>query len=285
MKQLPFLIFLVLISFACKQKNESLTPAQDTLNVPAEPIGGRKLVFQDCNAIIVGEGVRLRTSPDVKAEVVEKLNTGILLKIIKRGDKKVHLGQLNVCDPDGFYWYEVMEAGGKRGWVYGEFLYELVIRGRNDDILDETDQILMRSKFTFNDKLYGVGYANAVRTGIVEQVGAPNDTTCIEYLMPFLYQENEGQVYPLRFITNKRNRFPMTSLTRDMAYFQYSIGGRFDDYPDVFRMTDNELQITMVRDLEEEEEEDLFIYTLRIKAATGYFTATPADSGKEYRPE
>jgi hypothetical protein len=32
-----------------------------------------------------------------------------------------------------------MEAGGKRGWVYGEFLYELVIRGRNDDILDETD--------------------------------------------------------------------------------------------------------------------------------------------------
>lgn len=283
MKQLPFLIFLAMISFACKQKNESLTPAQDTLNVLADSIKGRKLVFQDCNAIVVGEGVRLRSAPDVKAEVVEKLNTGTLLKIIKRGDKKVHLGQLNVCDADGFYWFEVMESGGKRGWIYGEFLYELVIRGRNDDILEETDHKLMGKTFRFNDKIYRVGYANAVRTGIVEQVGAANDTICIEYLMPFLYQESEGQVYPLKFSPNKRNRFPMTSLTRDMAYFQLSIGGRFDDYLDAFRMAENELQLTIARDMEEEGE-DPFLYTLLIKAATGHFTATPADPGKEYIP-
>jgi hypothetical protein len=280
MKQVVFILLAVIVLFGCRQKNESLHENQDSLNGNGlANDSARRLVYQDCNAIVVGEGVRLRAQPDTKGEVIEKLNTGTLLKIIRSGDKKVIMGKSDQCNPDGFYWYEVLESGGKRGWIYGEFIYRLIIKGRNDENLDDLQTKLFSRQYMYKTQWYGLGYAVATRPVKYDQ---EEDTVCVDYVMPFLFADKEGVVYPFKFIPNKKNKILMPDLTREKGYFQFAWGSYYDDYLWGYRMIDDELQLTLARELDFEDEP--FLYTLRIQQGTGIFTATPADPGKEYIP-
>ncbi|MFO7723312.1 MAG: SH3 domain-containing protein [Bacteroidales bacterium] len=281
MKQGIFIVMAALLIVGCKQKNESLQLNSDTLTGSAlAHDSARRLVYQDCNAIVVGEGVRLRSAPDTKADVVEKLNTGALLKIIRSGEKKVILGKGDQCNPDGFYWYEVLESGGKKGWIYGEFIYRLIIKGRNDENLDDLQAKLFSRQYMFGEQWYGLGYAVASRAVKYEE---ETDTVCVDFVMPFFYHEKEGVVYPFKFIPNNKNKIIMSDLTKEKGYFQFAWGSYNDDYLWGYRMIDDELQLTLAR--ESDFEEDPLLYTLRVRPGTGLFTATPADSGKEYLPK
>lgn len=287
MKGIPVLIILtvMLLISGCKGKNESLDPAAgDTLQVRDTSMQGQKLMFKDCDAMVVGEGVRLRTAPDLKADVVEKLHTGSLLRIVGPGDKKVSLSSYNACDPDGYLWYEVITASGERGWLYGEFIYQLLIPGKNVSPaeFDDPDLKMLSRVYMFNDKWYKLGYATADRTQIYRQQGVPADTVCVEYTLPFFYNEQEAVAFPWQFVHNRRNRIDMFDLTKDRGFYQMVLDGLYSDFTDAFRMLDHELQVTMARDYDDGDEP--FRYTLRIRFANGAFTATPADPGKEYLP-
>lgn len=270
----------ILLLISCRQKHESLDPDADSLLVVPDSVDMlRKLVFQDCNAIVVGEGVRLRSAPDTKAEVVEKLNTGTLLKIIKPGDKRVLLGAPDNCNPDGYFWYEVIEAGGKRGWIYGEFIYHLMIKGRNDDELDPVQRRLFAASFSFNSDDFSFGYA---RSGLRTAQYEDGDHKCLSYLMPFLYSNSGGTVHPLKFTANRNNNIHMPDLTKEKGYFRFTVGGILDDQLIGYRMYSDFLQLTLSRDMDDDEP---YLYTLNLKPSSGVFTATPADPGKEYFPK
>lgn len=282
MHKILLVVFGALLLMSCRQKNETLHPGADSLSAGADSLAlNRKLVFLDCNAMVVGEGVRMRETPDTRAEVVEKLNTGVLLKIIRTGDKKVLMGNPERCNPDGHFWYEVMESGGKKGWIYGEFLYPLIIKGRNDQELHAGLQSMTSRKYMFGEQWYQIGFA---ASGYRQFITPVNDTLCVDYIMPFLYADNEGVTYPLRFLPNKKNRIHMEDLTKDMGYLRFTNGGRFDDKVSAFRMLEDELQITIERELAVDGVEP-FPYTLCIKAADGYFYATPSDPGKVFLPQ
>lgn len=279
MKNGVLAIMAIILLAGCKQKHESLEDDADSLLIVADSIDmQRKLVFQDCNAIVVGEGVRLRSAPDTKAEVVEKLNTGRLLKIIKPGDKRVVLGTPDHCNPDGYFWYEVIEAGGNRGWIYGEFIYHLMIRGRNDAELDPVQRRLFAATFGFNDEDYNFGYARSGVRSVQYEDGSP---FCVSYLMPFLYRSNTGNVYPLKFTANRKNTLHMPDITKEKGYFRFAVGGALDDQLIAYRMEKDVLQLTLGRDIGEDEQ---FIYTLNLRPSSGVFTATPADPGNEFLP-
>jgi hypothetical protein len=281
MRRILLIVMAALTIVGCKQKNESLHENADTLAGAAlAHDSARRLVYQDCNAIVVGEGVRLRSEPDTKADVVEKLNTGTLLKIIRSGDKKVVMGKGDQCNPDGFFWYEVIESGGKKGWIYGEFIYRLIIKGRNDENLDDLQAKLFSRQYMFREQWYGLGYAVATRPAKYDE---EEDTVCVDYVIPFFYNEKEGVVYPFKFMPNKKNKVLMYDLTKEKGYFQFAWGSYHDDYLWGYRMLDDELQLTMAREIDFDEEP--FLYTLIIRQGTGIFTATPADPGKEYLPK
>ncbi len=274
-------LFVVLFVFliSCRHKNESLQPVADTSQTFADTIQpGRKLAFRECNALVVGEGVRLRSAPDITSEVVEKLNTGALLRIIRSGDSKVLLGPHDPCNPDGFSWCEVIGSGGERGWIYGEFIFRLVIKGRNDSLLDNLQLKLFKRHYKFNEQWYRMGFATALRSAVFPK----GDTACVRYLIPFMYLEQEGIAYPLKFFPNKKNIVNMATLTKEQGYFQFTRGGLHDDSLDAYRMLDDELQLTLAR--QSDPEEDPFRYTLVMKPATGFFSVIPTDPGREYLP-
>lgn len=279
MKNGLLILSLLLIIFGCRQKHESLEPESDTLTGGFDTTDlQRKLVFQDCNAIVVGEGVRLRSTSDTRSEVIEKLNTGTLLKIVKPGDRKVVLGKPDECNPDGYFWYEVIESGGKRGWIYGEFMYQLIVKGRNDGELDNVQKKILGAQFNFGAGQYSFGFASAGRRAVRYEDGDPK---CVEYLIPFLYLNAEGSVYPLKFVPNSKNQLYMPDLTKEKGYFRFTRDGAFDDKLIAYRMEKDILQLTLARDLGEE---DPYLFTFNLKPAAGSINATPADSGKEFIP-
>ncbi len=278
-KLLWILVILAALS-SCRHKNENLHNAKDSIQGSDTSLTNRKLGFMDCNAVIVGEGVRLRATPETKGEVLEKLNTGTLLKIIRAGDKKVLMGNPDQCNSDGFFWYEVMESGGKRGWVFGEFIYPLVISGRNDDDLDSNLRKLMVRSFMFGEKWYQVGIA---RSGYRSFVTPGNDSLCVEYLMPFFWQKDQGTILPVKYFTNPRNKLRMVDLTREQNYFRFTVGGMFDDKLTGFRSEGEVLLWAMARELAIDGQEP-FTYILEVKPAQSFFSVSPAAPGKALPP-
>ncbi len=273
--------FIVLLFTGCRQKQEKISQDNDSILDQNDTLPlSRNLVFMDFNAVSVGEGVRLRIAPDIKAEVVDKLNTGSLLKIIRKNNIKVSMGQVNECDPDGYFWYEVIASDGNRGWIYGEFIYKLIIPGRKHEMINDLTSELLKKSFNFSGKNFKMSFAEAERT-MVYQGTYKVDTMCVVYQMPLFYNDQEGVVYPLQYFRNRKNRIDMDGLTTDKGYYQMLLDGRYDDFIDAFRMTDNELQLTIARDFFDD---DPFRYTLIIKYESGIFTATPADPGKEFLP-
>jgi len=286
-KSIPVVILLavILLLSGCKGKNETLDHVStDTLQSPDTSMQGRRLTFKECDAMVVGEGVRLRVSPDLKSEVVEKLHTGSLIRIIGPGDRKVSLGSYNECDPDGYLWYEVITASGERGWLYGEFIYHLRIPGQTESPaeFDDPELKMLSRVYMFNDQWYKMGYATAERTQIYRQPGVDPDTMCVEHILPFFYLEKEAVAYPWQFVANRKNRIDMFGLTKDKGYYQMLLDGLYSDFADAFRMLDQELQLTVARDYDDDDEP--FRYTLRVRLSNGTATATPADPGKEYLP-
>lgn len=263
-------ISLILVS-ACRHKNESLHNPADSLKGADSALAGRKLGYMDCNAIVVGEGVRLRATPDTKGEVVEKLNTGVLLKIIRNDGKKVLMGNPDPCNADGFYWHEVMEPGGKRGWIYGAFIYPLVIAGRNDENLQEPLKKLMSAEFRFDNNSYRIGLA---RSGFRNYVSPAGDSLCVDYLLPFFWLADQGTGFPLRYVRSAKKNVRMLDLTNEQNYFRFTEGGVFDDKLTSFSAQHNTLLFSMNRELQVDGVEP-FAYTLEIKPGQGAFTITP----------
>jgi hypothetical protein len=274
--------FLILIPVAvillsgCTHKNEKLNVQNDSAASLDSSFLNRKLGFMDCNAVVVGEGVRLRTGPDAKAEVIEKLNTGVLVKIIRSGEKKVLMGGTGKCNPDGFVWYEVLESAGKRGWIYGEFIYPMVVKGRNDEDLSENLKKWLDVKCPFGNLNYMTGLARSNYRFFIKPDG---DTLCLEYLLPFFWLPDQGTIFPFRFFQNKKNKVRMLDMTKEQNYFRFTMGGMFDDKLTGYKMTENIFQLSMNRELKVDGVEP-FGYSLDIKQAEGYFSISPSDLRK-----
>ncbi|HRZ42003.1 MAG TPA: SH3 domain-containing protein [Bacteroidales bacterium] len=271
MRNFCLVLITIFLLSACRHKNENLQNKADSLKGADSALVNRKLGYMDCNAMIVGEGVRLRATPDTRGEVIEKLNTGVLLKIIRNGEKKVLMGDPDPCNTDGFYWYEVMEPGGKRGWIYGAFMYPLVIPGRNDENLQEPLRKLMAAQFPFKNGTYRIGLA---RSGYRSYVSPAGDSLCVDYILPFFWLPDQGTGFPLRYVKSAKKNIRMLDLTKEQNYFRLTEGGVFDDKLTGFSARQNTLRLNMNRELQVDGT-DPFTYTLEIKPGQGVFTITP----------
>jgi hypothetical protein len=75
---------------------------------------------QPYDAIIVGEGVRMREFPDLSAKILAILNGGQMVDLLDVTQERF---RLNDSYQYGYHWFKVSVRGGHEGWVYGEYVY------------------------------------------------------------------------------------------------------------------------------------------------------------------
>lgn len=70
------------------------------------------------DAITIGEAVRMRKDPNVKAELITELPFAAYLRVLRISEKSEKL----IKDDNYYYWAQVETADGKKGWIYGKYL-------------------------------------------------------------------------------------------------------------------------------------------------------------------
>lgn len=87
------------------------------------------IVSSDYNAIIIGDNVRVRSSPELNGDVIHTFNTAELVNITDRTNERKVITNDNGCDAYGYHWYKIYDTQGRVGWVYGKYIFHL--RGEN----------------------------------------------------------------------------------------------------------------------------------------------------------
>ena len=61
-------------------------------------------------------GVRLRKAPDLRAEILQKLDKGTRIEILELGDTEITIDNYTGI------WYRVSLKGGVKGWIFGKYI-------------------------------------------------------------------------------------------------------------------------------------------------------------------
>ena len=61
-------------------------------------------------------GVRLRKAPDLRSEILQKLDKGTQVEILELGDTEITIDNYTGI------WYRVSLKGGARGWIFGKYI-------------------------------------------------------------------------------------------------------------------------------------------------------------------
>jgi hypothetical protein len=72
-----------------------------------------------CDGVIVSDGVRVRSKPDLSGSVIGKLNIGTLVKALAKSDQPVALSG----EKEKYWWFKIGFGKKSEGWVYGSFLF------------------------------------------------------------------------------------------------------------------------------------------------------------------
>ena len=72
-----------------------------------------------CDGVIVSDGVRVRSKPDLSGSVLGKLNIGSFVKALAKSDQPVALSG----EKEKYWWFKIGFGNNSEGWVYGAFLF------------------------------------------------------------------------------------------------------------------------------------------------------------------
>lgn len=148
------------------------------------------------NAIIVGENVRLRSEPNLQCQIVGGLNSGLLVDIIDETNKRVSIGKSgNTCAEYGYKWYKVETSTNLTGWVFGKFIYEIIVFDGEDYENGWVDELVDES-FTIAGKEFFYSYAMDVSYPPDDSLGL---TGCDDLTFPVLYEDGKKVAYPIKY--------------------------------------------------------------------------------------
>jgi hypothetical protein len=100
--------------------------------------------------IVTGDKVLMRKSPTVSAPVVTEMKAGTVVRVTGKSDKR---DKVIPNDEYGFFWYQSVLPDGRKGWVYGKFLYQM----NSEDFV--TNPELLQKEYTIGGKKYYFGVA------------------------------------------------------------------------------------------------------------------------------
>jgi hypothetical protein len=136
--------------------------------------------------LVAGDKVRVRKTPTASAAVVTEVNAGLIVRVI---EKTAVRDTFLPGDSFGFYWYHCALSDGKKGWIYGKFLYQM-----NDDSF-VTDKSLIGKEFIIERKKYIFGVAVEEANPVSDDEGLTGSEI---HGLPFFISENGKTVLLLR---------------------------------------------------------------------------------------
>jgi hypothetical protein len=152
--------------------------------------------FNDFDGIIFGENVNMRVSDNPESSVIAILSTGRKIQILSMGEP-VPLKGIQGEYP----WYHI-SAGGKTGWVYGRFVYDLA----HDTSLWYADGSALRkgiingNHITIQKKIYYIGVFSG--RCYDEKTGPDSNIDSGQCAIPFLYGRDDKNFI---FFKNPKN--------------------------------------------------------------------------------
>jgi uncharacterized protein YgiM (DUF1202 family) len=104
-KRITIIIILLFLLIVCKKDN------QWTIDLPET----RDIANLNQWAFVVKSNSKLRQEPSVNSDVINYINIGSMMQIIKKDDK------LSTFNTENDYWYYV-DYEGERGWIFGTYI-------------------------------------------------------------------------------------------------------------------------------------------------------------------
>jgi len=146
------------------------------------------------NGIIVGENVRLRSGPNLQSKIMGGLNTGLLVDIVDETTKRVSIGK-GTCEDYGYKWYKVRTSTNQLGWVYGKFIYQIVVFDGEDYENGWADE-LVDKELNVKGTTFKYSYALDCSYPPDDSLGL---TGCDDLTLPVLYQTDKKVAYPIKY--------------------------------------------------------------------------------------
>ncbi|MEM6726671.1 MAG: SH3 domain-containing protein [Bacteroidota bacterium] len=110
-------------------------PEPDESEVEASP---GDYIFQ---GIIMGDNVRMRSDSTTSSKVAGELNTGDPILVIQETHNRTNVGQEDYCHKRGYHWYQVATKEKIIGWVYGQFVFEMLTADEVSSGLESPENI------------------------------------------------------------------------------------------------------------------------------------------------
>lgn len=79
---------------------------------------------QVSSALIIGDKVRMRSEPNLSSSVLGAVNFWEVATVLEKTEEHYTLEGGKMTSGYGWSWYHLEFLGGKKGWVYGQFVAE-----------------------------------------------------------------------------------------------------------------------------------------------------------------
>ncbi len=174
--------------------------------------------FDGDSWVVTGDRVILRSRPSAKSAGIMELNSGRLVQVVNKTKER---DKFLPGDNFGFFWYEAVLKNGKKGWIYGKFLYQM----NGDRFAAEGSASVFYNPYKIGGKSYLFGIAVEDAYPVSDDKGLSGS---IIHAIPFFAEE--GGDTALFFKTEKIH----TYMDEDLKF------------PYFFRLTDSDYGMQQV---------------------------------------
>jgi uncharacterized protein YgiM (DUF1202 family) len=137
--------------------------------------------FDGDSWIVAGDNVKVRIKASVQGSVVDTVNAGTVVRVVSKTDVR---DKFLEGDQFGFFWYNAVLPNGKKGWIYGKFLYQM--NGQNS----VKDPELFSKPFIINGKEYYFGVAQEEAYPVSDDTGL---TGSVIHSLPFFIEDGKTE--------------------------------------------------------------------------------------------
>lgn len=199
---------------------------------------GNLAAFDGDMWLVTGKNVRVRSAPGIKAPVVTEVNAGLVVQVLS---KTVKRDIFLPGDSYGYFWYEASLPSGKKGWIYGKFLYNM-----NGDNFAVDGEVFAGTYIIAGKKyLFGIAVEEAYPVGDDEGLTGSSINA-----LPFLIEEGKNQALLFRTVSVR------TFNDADMKF------------PYFFRLNESDGGIQQVKSIEIDEKNKKGVLKLNITFTT-----------------
>lgn len=260
---------LSLLIFSCGNQHEDLNTNRDTLKVDSNIVVDSiaDLRFDKCDGLVVGEGVRLRSEANLESEIVEKLSTGDIVRMLEVSKKRVAIGSgEDFCIKNGYFWYRVQTVNNNQGWIYGKFLYSILKDPAKtveySDFLPE----FINSRLSPPNSDWYFGLAKDNSKPVMDENG---ESECGIDLIPFFYQKSGKKVKPVKFLGTPDDSITMKH-TSEKGWLLFNMLINLEDYIHTGFQEKGQIYLDLQREYEDYKEE----FSLWIREEDGQFVGS-----------